>query len=287
MVKNSRKRSQKKRCYQRQPETLLEMLNELLGKPLQLMSMCLRVAERLGMSEHWLTSATEQSHAVLMLTMGKPTPRSKLVLAGIHGDEPAGVIGLLSFLFLLLKRPGLRRQVGSFALIPMMSPSAFELQTRRNAWDEDANRGFRVAGVPISKTDQGEPSFEGKILFENLSHLSTWAQHSVLALHEDSEAREFYLYDFNETQSPSNQALMLRDCGAKLFGVVPDNNAFEGSVVRNGIILNHVLHGALDELFFERFRVPVFVTETPGLCDLDKRAEASLRLIQAFLSGNG
>ncbi len=260
------------------------MLNELLGKPLYLMSMYLRVAARLGMAEHWLTSHKEDSHAVLMLTMGQPGPRSKLVLAGIHGDEPAGVIGLLSFLTLLLKRPGLRRQVGSFALVPLLSPSAFELQTRLNAWDEDANRGFRIAGVPDENLQQSEPSLEGKILFENLLLLKDWARHSVLALHEDCDAKEFYLYDFNKTQSPSVLSQRLRDCGTKIFGSVPDSGSFEGSVVSDGIILNHLFHGAMDELFFERFGVPVVVTETPGLRDLDKRAEASSRLIQVFLS---
>jgi predicted deacylase len=236
------------------------------------------------MREHWLTAKEEESHAVLMLTRGEPKSRSKLVLAGIHGDEPAGVIGLLSFLFLLSEKPGLRRQLGTFALVPMLSPSAFERQTRCNVWNEDANRGFRVKGVNPGNQEQGEPSFEGRILFENLSVLKSWAQHSVLALHEDCDAKEFYLYDFNNTQSPSAQALKLRDCGVKLFGAVPDSANFEGSVVRDGIILNHLLHGAVDELFFEQFGVPVVVTETPGLKALDKRAEASSRLIQVFLS---
>jgi predicted deacylase len=250
------------------------------------MSMYLRVAEKLGMDEYWLTSEDDDSHAILMLTMGRPGPRSKLVLAGIHGDEPAGVIGLLSFLFLLLERPGFRRQLGSFALVPMMSPSAFERQTRHNVHDEDVNRGFSVAGVVADGNGQSEPSFEGRILSENLATLSHWAQHSVLALHEDRDANAFYLYDFNETRDPSMLALKLRDCGAKLFGVVPDSDSFEGSAVREGIILNHMVHGALDELFFERFRVPVFVTETPGLRALEERAEASLRLLQVFFSAH-
>ncbi len=250
------------------------------------MSMYLRVAERLEMDEYWLTSEEDESHAILMLTMGRPGPRSKLVLAGIHGDEPAGVIGLLSFLFQLLERPGLRRQLGSFALVPMMSPSAFECQTRHNVHDEDVNRGFAVTGVAVSDSQQAEPSFEGKILSENLATLSLWAQHSVLALHEDRDEKSFYIYDFNESGSPSALAQKLRDCGAKLFGTVPDSDSFEGSVIRDGIILNHLQHGALDELFFERFRVPVFVTETPGLRGLDARAEASLRLLLVFLAAH-
>jgi predicted deacylase len=282
----TRKRSAKaatKRASQSEQNRQPENLHELLGKPLQLMSMFLRVGRKLGMQEHWLTIPERENHAVLMLSLGEPSESSKLVIAGVHGDEPAGVMGLLSFLFCMIESPAWRRQAGSFALVPMMSPSAFELQTRTNLWNEDANRGYPVSGVPRVSTHQCVPSHEGRVLAHNLDALAPWVRKAVLALHEDCEQELFYLYAFHSKESAMPLALRLRDVGFSHFGIVADSENFEGSVVRDGIILNHVLHGALDELIFKKLGVPVVVTETPGLKPLQSRVKATEQILKAFL----
>lgn len=285
MSRKSRQRSAKHSSVDSSAESSVENLHDLLGHPLQLMSMFLRVGQKLGMQEHWLTASDDGTHAVLMLTLGEPNEKSRLVIAGIHGDEPAGVIGLLSYLFRMLEHPGWRLQAGSFAVIPMLSPSGFELQSRLNLWDEDPNRGFPVSGVPASALEQGRPSLEGRVLSQNIEIVACWARKVVLALHEDSDQDAFYLYAFNAGESAIPYATRLRDTGRKLFGVVSDSDDFEGSKVRDGIILNHILHGALDELLYKKFGVPVVVTETPGQRRLCERAEGTVQLLKTFFSG--
>jgi hypothetical protein len=70
---------------------------------------------------------------------GDPIPLG--LFAGIHGDEPAGVLALVRFLGELVQRPELAAGYRLFAY-PVCNPTGFEDNTRYSRAGKDLNREF-------------------------------------------------------------------------------------------------------------------------------------------------
>src|SRR5215469_4871564 len=96
--------------------------------------------------------------------------------AGIHGDEPAGVEALLSF----FERPQL--QNATITALPCLNPIGFIAGTRRTDVGIDLNRTFGQDTAPL-ETQLTRLALEG-LRFD-----------AGIDLHEDTEARGFYLYE--------------------------------------------------------------------------------------------
>ncbi|PYI85171.1 MAG: succinylglutamate desuccinylase [Verrucomicrobia bacterium] len=113
-------------------------------------------------------------------------PRKRLYIStGIHGDEPAGPLAVRQ---LLQENPWPNDL--EIWLCPCLNPTGFPLNRRENVDGVDLNRDYRhlqsdevcahVAWL------QRQPSFD-----------------LTLCLHEDWEARGFYLYELNRQHEPS------------------------------------------------------------------------------------
>jgi predicted deacylase len=114
------------------------------------------------------------------------TARNRIYLStGIHGDEPAGPLALLQLL-----REDSWPGDAALWLIPCLNPSGFPLNRRENGEGVDLNRDYRHLNTLEVKT--------------HVQWLSTQPNFDIsLCLHEDWEARGFYLYEQNPDKRAS------------------------------------------------------------------------------------
>lgn len=100
--------------------------------------------------------------------------------AGVHGDEPAGVLALLA-----LAQEGRFDARFAYRIWPCTNPTGFAAGTRGNAEGEDINRSFgRGGGTPEARA----------IVMANRDRKFALA----LDLHEDDEASEPYVYEYGD-----------------------------------------------------------------------------------------
>ena len=133
---------------------------------------------------------------LIKIIVGKGNPRRILISGGIHGDEPAGVETLCTFLEDQLYKIHLRNW--EFTLLPCINPTGFEIGTRNNQDDIDLNRMFRETTVPR------EVDFVKSVL-EQPYDLD-------LELHEDIDSPGYYLYQKDQSAelSPIGRAILNR-----------------------------------------------------------------------------
>ena len=114
------------------------------------------------------------------LTKRAPGPRPRIYLSGgIHGDEPAPPLALLS----LIESGQLDGRAVWF-LCPMLNPAGLARGVRENATGIDLNRDYRHLEAP-----------------EVRAHVA-WLRHQpnfdlAICVHEDWESTGYYLYELN------------------------------------------------------------------------------------------
>ncbi len=198
---------------------------------------------------------------------GADVPRV-YVSAGIHGDEPAGALAVLE---------GLRR--GAFDgrvawdIFPALNPGGLARGTRENPDGTDLNRDYRLLSAP-----------------ETRMHVE-WIECAkspydlYISLHEDWEARGFYLYEINTSGGPSMSAAIL--------GAVETILPLEPGPIVDG----HRLRGpgwiyhppepdepeGWPEAIFHCKKRPLnsYTLETPSALPLEKRVDAHLAAVRA------
>jgi protein MpaA len=154
---------------------------------------------------------------LLALTKRTPGPRPRIYLsAGIHGDEPAPPLALLR----LLER-GFFDARAFWFICPLLNPVGLARGTRENAGGLDLNRDYRN---PTSA--------------EVRAHVA-WLRCQprfdlALVVHEDWEAKGFYLYELNRTQQPSLAEPMLE--AVRAICPIELAEQIDGRPARGGII---------------------------------------------------
>jgi predicted deacylase len=192
--------------------------------------------------------------------------RTICFVAGLHGDEEAGPYGVLSFLESKFHVPSHKRVI----LIPLANPSGFEKGTRENADDEDINRNFL----------EKELKNECKIIWDALKHESIDLLHT---LHEDYEAKLFYLYYTHHKQLAED----LREMATQYFNIEDTKNGddFYGDRIYSGLIpLPHEVTGTIEDKFLIEKAIPYITTESPGMANLNKRIEFNKNAIKMAIN---
>jgi len=123
---------------------------------------------------------------LIALTRRTAGPRPRIYLSGgIHGDEPASPHALLR----LLERGCFDTRANWF-VVPLLNPTGLSRGTRENAEGVDLNRDYqdrRTTEIAAhARWLERQPCFD-----------------LTLCLHEDWEARGFYLYELNPDDRPS------------------------------------------------------------------------------------
>lgn len=163
--------------------------------PAELVSKVRVAAQAAGFREEEFGRAGECP--LIALTRRIPGPRPRVyVSTGIHGDEPAPPLALLSLL-----RSGLFDGRANWILCPLLNPAGFRAQTRENAGGIDLNRDYcqtRSEEVTAHlRWLRRQPNFD-----------------FYLTLHEDWEATGFYLYEINPRGQKSHADAVIAAVGA-------------------------------------------------------------------------
>ena len=195
---------------------------------------------------------------------------SLLISAGFHGEEPAGIWAILKFL-LFVDEEEINHVNLSF--LPIVNPTGIRDISRNNYLNENPNSNF------CHNTDVTEkPSEEGCILLRHLEKLKILANDGFVSLHEDEDFDKFYLYTFENSDTPGDFSNMLRAAETQFFISVPDGYV-ENDKVMNGIIYKSC-DGSFEDLMFHQGIPCTACTETPGKLDINLRIEANMHIIK-------
>lgn len=114
---------------------------------------------------------------------------SLLIISGTHGDE----CGVIPFLKKYIVQN--EAKLADFLYIPLVSPSAFEKNTRENKNNNDLNRQFFETTVDS----------EAKAI---MNFLQDKKFNLCLSFHEDPDTEKFYLYDCYKDLDSQEKALL-------------------------------------------------------------------------------
>jgi len=179
------------------------------------------------------------------------------LVAGVHGDEPDGILAALEFARRLARSPQLVSNY-SLTIYPCVNPVGYERMTRENGNGKDLNREF------FRKSREEEV-----VVMERELHAHEFT--GFISGHSDFESFGLYAY-------ATGAVLSERLAKPALFqasGVIPINTdaIIDGHPAENGII-NQKFPGSLGPLSkgaTEPFDITI---ETPNLFALTKRVEA-------------
>lgn len=204
-----------------------------------------------------------ENHKMYKVVINPDATKTIGFIAGIHGDEPAGPLGVLKLLESNFHFPKSRKVV----IIPLANPSGYEQGTRDNYEGIDINRQF----------DEKQLKDECKIIWDALKNEGIELLHT---LHEDDDLEEFYLYHTEKDELAGD----LRDLATKYFSVVKEGRLYDDLVMEGLIPLPHKRRGTIEDRVYDSF-IPYITTETPGKASLKKRVDYTVEAIKMSIYG--
>ena len=195
-------------------------------------------------------------------------PRIKVaIFAGVHGDEPAGVLGLIELVRALHARPEMGRDYQLW-LYPLCNPGGYVDGTRKSRFGKDLNREFwRNSSEPEVRL------IEEELRRENFQ--------GIISLHSDDTSDGVYGFAGSATLNEH----LLRPALAAAQNALPRNDAarIDGFHAEGGVI-----HSAYDgTLSAPPGGAPApfeIVLETPQRASLRLQRHAFLFALHAILS---
>lgn len=191
-----------------------------------------------------------------------------LITAGVHGEEPAAVVGLCRW---LLERSERWTNALRFAVFPCINPWGFERGIRFAANGKDLNRQFDA------------PEHPAAVAF--CKYLEACGERFPLFmdLHEDCDFEAMYLYELIDPslRQPGVATLGRRILDRSSRSVALYSGPVEALEATEGMISSSdfdreaasEFRGAPIALYaFAHFVPHVITVETPGLLDIDVRA---------------
>ena len=197
--------------------------------------------------------------------------RNVLVTAAFHGEEPAGLYGLLDF---LRNAPDELFNSVNLSIIPIVNPTGLVVGTRENAWRENPNRGF----MHVDTEHRIDPSREGEILLKHVDNIAEFARHVFVTLHEDTRVDKGYAFTY-EPRSRGPWTDAVRETMSQHFSLLPDGSqAAEVSTTKGGVIFcEH--DSSFENMLFNMGCENIAATETPGQHHLRDRRYANEDII--------
>ena len=218
-------------------------------------------------------------HPVVRLAL--PGGRNRaLLIAGTHGDEPAGPRALLRFF--ASGEAAARRERWSFDVLPLVNPLGFDRGTRGRQGCRDLNRTF---GGPRTCPDSA-----AIWSFVSAGSLRQPRWDVALSLHEDPEAGCLYCYDTGDHErhrfaAALQQTVAFLDWVEAHGTPVCDSAEVESAPNRGGVLIGaQDAFPALEPLLFRTHRARrVVVVEAPGQSSTVERERLHLRALHHFL----
>ena len=189
------------------------------------------------------------------------------LFAGIHGDEPEGVLALVMFLGLLEAKPEVATGYCLF-VYPVCNPTGFEANTRHASSGKDLNREFWSG------------STEPEVQFLE-AELSTHAFQGIISLHTDDTSDGFYGYAHGATLTehliePALQA-------AEQFLPRNRGGVIDGFYASNGVIRDS-FGGILSAPPLVRPRPFEIILETPQSSPAGLKQAAFVAALESILA---
>lgn len=188
------------------------------------------------------------------------------IFAGIHGDEPAGILGLMDFVRELDDHPELGKEF-LIHLYPLCNPSGYLAGTRGASTGKDLNREFW----------RGSPQPE-------VQHLEVEIQRrnfdGIIALHSDDTCGGFY--GFARDRLISEQMLGPALAAAGKFLPCDPGPVIDGFHSVNGII-HSCYDGILSASPQQRPQPFEVILESPQTAPLDLQRKAFVSALTAIL----
>jgi len=189
------------------------------------------------------------------------------VFALIHGDEPAGCLGLQRLLETLVATPALAEGY-ELLLYPLCNPTGFEDGTRFNRAGFDLNREFW----------RGSPLPEIQLLE---AELRTQRIDGIIALHADDTSDGVYGYAHGRTLNEQLLAPALRASTGAL--PLDTRSRIDGFAASEGIIAD-CFEGILAPPPGQRPRPFEIILETPARAPLPLQADAVCSALVSVLA---
>lgn len=191
------------------------------------------------------------------------TPCMSIYLsAGIHGNEPAGPLALLSLTAQGWFDPGI-----AWHVLPLLNPRGMAAGTRESPDGIDLNRDYREERA-------GETRAHRKWLAR-----TAWRYDAALSLHEDWEASGFYLYEMHEPGMPRPGVAILQ--AVEPLTGLDHSTVIDGFPARNGLLRPHAdvsletVAQWPEQLHLRAHHTTLSLTfETPTALPLELRARA-------------
>ncbi len=207
-------------------------------------------------------------HPLSAYTRRTAGPRPRIYLsAGMHGDEPAPPWALLQ-----LMREGFFDQRCTWFVCPLLNPTGFLHGTRENHAGMDLNRDYKSLQSAEVQAHvrwlRQQPGFD-----------------LILCLHEDWEARGFYLYELNplnlRTLAPVLIAAARTHAPIESATIIDGREAAEPGIIRP--ISDPLLRDTWPEaIYLSRHHGPLdYTLETPSGLPLEQRIAAQRAVVRA------
>ena len=204
-----------------------------------------------------------EGYPVFALTLARDSARpTALLLAGTHGDEPAGVEAALT---MLERHLPTWLHAFRFEAVPCLNPWGYVHDRRHNAQEADVNWSYDRTDLPEV---EGLRRLLGGDRFE-----------FVLDLHEDWESPGYYLWEQCRGRPPVGN-----DITGRAARVCPINTSpvIEGFPARNGLILPD-LHEEearrgrnIPLMLFKKNTDHCLTCESPTALDMESRVQAHI-----------
>lgn len=215
-----------------------------------------------------LTFAEAGGYPLAAAVSENPDPaRPSLYLsAGIHGDEPAGVEALVRW----FSGSAALRGRFNWMIFPCLNPWGLERNVRFDAEGRDLNRAYNSRRVPQIAAQR--------------DLMKGWRFSAAVHLHEDYDARGFYLYEIASRRPAWGEILC---AGLPALLPLDPRGSIDGHRARNGIIRRRVTPGLMKghpEAFLLHFHHAerTFTLETPSERDLALRIGVQKRFLNAL-----
>ena len=196
-----------------------------------------------------------------------PLKPSVYLSAGIHGDEPAAVEGLIGWAESSLKK----RADWNWMIFPCLNPWGLERNVRFDEEGRDLNRFYNSRKIPQIASQRD--LMKGKRFDLGIT------------LHEDYDARGYYLYEIASKRPHWGESL----CASLSTVLMADNRRkIDGHSARNGLIrrrINPNLMKGHPEAFLLHFHHAdrTFTLETPSEESLERRTSVQMRFLAASI----
>ena len=198
-------------------------------------------------------------------TTRRSEPGALYISAGVHGDEPGAVMGLLVWAEANLARLA----AGNAVIFPLFNPVGLALNTRVDSEGRDLNRSFHDMSLP---------------------HISTWRAavegldaRLAICLHEDYDAVGNYCYELNHDFQELLADRFLGECEH----LIPRDprRTIEGTRANGGVIRRKripVLPGLPEAIaLYHGIARATLTFETPSEYSLAIRARAQARFVES------